>query len=66
MFKYLRKESSSLDDNRLADCSIPLADVFAFANFCAHIMSSILTSVPAAIDLQMSTNRRRYAVYNIN
>jgi len=66
MFKYLRKESSSLEANRLADCNIPLADVFAFANFSAHIISSNPTSCPAAIDLQMSTNRRRYAVDNIN
>ena len=66
IFKYLRKESSSLEAKRLADCYMPLADVFAFANFSAHIMSSNPTSCSAAIDLQMSTNRRRYAVDNIN
>ena len=66
MSKYLRKVESGSVDNLLAEDNIPLADVFAFANFVAHIISSILTSVPDAIDLQISTNRRRYAVDNID
>ena len=66
MSKYLRKVESGSVANLLADDNIPLAEVFAFDNFCAHIISSILTSDPDAIDLQIPSNRRRYAVDNID
>ena len=57
--KYLRKVQSLSVVSVLAELNIPLADVFALDNFSAHIISSNVTSVPAAIDLQIPSNRRR-------
>ena len=64
----LRQEPSESVANLLAELNIPLADVFAFANFALGFESyhSILTSVPEAMSLQMPSNLRRYFVDNIN
>ena len=47
---------------RPSDQKIDVDDTInsALDNFCAHIMSSILTSVPAAIALQIVSNLNRY------
>ena len=39
--------------------------MFALDNFCAHIISLILTSVPEAMSLQIDSNLRRYWVDSI-
>ena len=60
MFNSLRKESVGSIDNLRALLNIPLADVFDFDNFSAHIISDKGTSTPEAMSLQIASKRRRY------
>ena len=64
--KYFKQDQSGSVAILLAELNIPLADVFALANFVAHIISPMLTSVPDAMSLQMPSSLRRYWVDNIN
>ena len=65
MFKLLRKESFGFVFILLAFFSIPLAEVFAFDNFSAHIISSKLTSPPEAMSLQIASSLNLYWVESI-
>lgn len=49
----------------LAFFNIPLAEVFAFDNFSAHIISSKLTSPPEAMSLQIASSLNLYWVESI-
>ena len=65
MFNSFRKESVGSTDILLAEFNIPLAAVFAFANFSAQIISCIVTAVPEAISLlKLSSEENWYLYYS--